>query len=445
MSKLSPESTRSRPIALALDSVVPAADASESEVTSSVTQATGVEHESGREAQPLRERVRDVATALRADLDRLVLALGGASPRLREMVAATNLDKTLLGRVLKVVRTPDAMEALEEIPSPQGLRMFVRAAASRGVAESSILCAEGSIDRFDALLREFEGRAGLDAALTGWVPGAWERRERGIRQAVHKSMSFLLGCQADAVVGAHILKPSADGDSCDVIMLRGRYGLRRLREGVPLVVFATRLFPAGESCAVETIDGTPEAGDPSSFLIESHCSNPMPSLRWLERGNDRLLVLERDEPALNEPVTLCLGVMARRLYQRYRTPEITEERHTGIPRMPCRVLHEDFLLHKDVYPGVKPVVETRLHSLSSSLLRETGELADLDRVDVSVETSWVGMDELATGEAPGYPDLVGETLDRAGWKASDFRVFRQRLVYPVPFVSVTTWFELPER
>jgi hypothetical protein len=55
------------------------------------------------------------------------------------------------------------------------------------------------------------------------------------------------------------------------------------------------------------------------------------------------------------------------------------------------------------------------------------------------------MDELATGEAPGYPDLVGETLDRAGWKASDFRVFRQRLVYPVPFVSVTTWFELPER
>jgi hypothetical protein len=397
------------------------------------------------EMAPIRVRVRDVATRLRNDLGRLVLALGGPSPRLRELVDSTHLDKTLVGRVMKASRASEPMEALEEIPSPQGLRMFVRAAALCGVPVEAVERAGATVDRFEALLREFGGRSEFDTALSGWVPAAWDRRERAARQAAFRASSFLIGCRADAIVGAHVVQPSADGEACDVIRVRGRYGLRRLREGTPLIVFGTRPYAPGGECVYETVDGTPEPGDPEAFLLEGYCSQPVPSMRWLERGDDRLLVLERDAPGVNEPVTLCLGVIARGMWRRYRSDGIDEERHAGIPRMPARVLCEDLILHEDVYPGVEPVVETRLHGFSAAQRRETGELADLDRIDVSVETSWIGMDDLATGEAPGYPEMIDEVFERSGWDRSRFRVFRQRISYPVPFVSLTTWFALRDR
>lgn len=393
---------------------------------------------------PLRTRVRHIGGELRNDLGRVVLELGGPSPRLRELGRRTALDKTLLGRVMKTAKAQDPFDALDGIPSPQGLRMFVDAAAGKGVSGSSLERLVLTIDRFESLLREFGSRAEFDTALAGWSPASRERHERAARQSAFKASSFLTGCQADAIVGAHIVQPSADGETCDVIMVRGRYGLRRLREGVPLLIFGTRLYPPGDG-TIQTIDGAPETSDHGALLLRDYCSTPIPSMRWLERGRDRLLVLERDEPGVNEPVTVCIGVLGRGLWRRYRDDEASEERHTGIARMPTRMLIEDVILHEDVYPGVEPIVETRLHGLSSPQTRETGELADLDRVDLAVETSLLGMDELATGEAPGYPEMIREVMDRAGWEMERFRVFRQRILYPVPFVSLTTWFALPPR
>ena len=45
---------------------------------------------------------------------------------------------------------------------------------------------------------------------------------------------------------------------------------------------------------------------------------------------------------------------------------------------------------------------------------------------------------------PGYEGLLRQVFDRSGHSISDFRVYRCEVVYPVPFVSLTAWFELPE-
>jgi len=45
---------------------------------------------------------------------------------------------------------------------------------------------------------------------------------------------------------------------------------------------------------------------------------------------------------------------------------------------------------------------------------------------------------------PRYRTMIREVFERAGLDPMRFRAYRCSVVYPVPFVSLTAWFRLPD-
>ena len=77
--------------------------------------------------------------------------------------------------------------------------------------------------------------------------------------------------------------------------------------------------------------------------------------------------------------------------------------------------------------------------------RKDPELIEMDRIDLSMPVSMMGwgIEQVGLKEQPEYVDMLGHAMEGVGWRPEEFRVYRSRIMYPVPFVSLSTWFELP--
>lgn len=403
----------------------------------------------------LREHAELVGGAIRSTLEQLVLAISGPTPRPSHLITNLGLDKTIAGRIIQTVRSTDPLKALSRSPSPLGLEMFIRASEGAGSAgagprREAIERAQEAVVRFERLLSRFpRGRAGLEAAISGWLPEAREQGERAARQAAFKSMSFLLGYQSEVTLGCTLLRPSADGQAVDVAYVSGQYGLRRLRVGEPLSVSGTRYYPLGQPGAAKTnpttLDGRPL--DERSCLLTEFCEPGVPRLDVVYTHDQRLFVLPADEPGLNEPVTVVLGHATRGSWARYASPQLREEWQTMLSRCPTRVFLNDTFLHEDVYPGVEPLVTTHIVGMSPLPARERGPGFPLDEVHLSKEVGWVrgDLDNIGTGEIPRHPELIASMFERLGEDPRKYRTHRLRMSYPVSAIVATRWFTLPER
>ncbi len=389
-----------------------------------------------------------MGASVRAALEDLVLGLAGPTPRPGDLIARTGLDKTIAGRIIQTIRTPDPLNALLKSPAPNGLGIFLRAAQSAGARPDAIASGDEAIAAFERLLSRFpQGRAGLEAAISGWIPETREQGERAARQAAFKAMSFLLGYQSDVMLGCTVLLPSANPSGVDVVYLSGRFGLRRLREGEPLSLFGIRYYPiSGEGNSdpnPRTLDG--HSIEETSCLLEEFCEPRVPRLDVVKTKDQRLFVLPADEPELNEPISIVLGHRTASTWQRYSTPDRPEEWQSILSRGPTRVFINDCFIHRDIYPGVEPVVTTHMVGMTMLPARERGPSFKLDEVHLSLDAGWVRNDlrDIGTGEIPRYPEIVRTVFDRIGFDLRDFRTHRVRMNYPVAQIAATRWFKLP--
>lgn len=397
----------------------------------------------------LRSHAEMVGASVRAMLEEVVLGISGPKPRPSDLISRTGLDKTIAGRIIQTMRTPDPLGVLLKTPAPNGLRLFVRAAQATKARAATTVRAEETIEGFEQLLARFpQGRAGLEAAISGWMPETRDQGERAARQWAFKSMSFLLGYQSEVTLGCAVLLPSADSRGVDVVYVSGQFGLRRLRVGEPLSLFGIRYYPIGEARDVDpnprTLDG--RSIEEASCLIEEFCEPRTPRMDMVKTKDQRLFVLPSDEPELNEPVSIVLGHRTVATWQRYSTPDRLEEWQTMLARCPTRVFINDTFIHRDIYPGVEPVVTTHMVGMTTLPARERGPSFKLDEVHLGVDAGWVRSDlrDIGTGEIPRYPEIVKMVFDRIGHKLSDFRTHRVRMNYPVAQIAATRWFKLPE-
>ncbi len=391
-----------------------------------------------------------MATRLRKGLEGVVFDLLGASPRPSALVHKAGVNKSMATRLIQVLRTQDPLTALKQTPAPTGLRIFLRAAEKAGAGRASIARAEEVVGEFEAIISQFpSGRAGLDGALSGWLPEARDQGERVARQGVFKGMSFLLGHQVDVSAWAVILQPSADGQHLDVAHVRGKYGLRRLRHGEPLGIFSARTFPLDPDQPFTThtrpIRGT--LNDPKSFLLEEFCSQNCPPLEIVETNDEQQFILQADQPPVNTPVTIVLAELVPHGWHRYASPSLSEEWLSLLPRIPTKTTICDIFLRDDVYPGVEPSIDKALVGVNGKPNPTSRSTSGLDNVDVAVETSWLpnGTADIGTGEIPRYEEMMTGVFGSLGWDAQRFRVHRLKMNYPPPGIAITRWFALPQR
>src|SRR5436190_2054060 len=78
-------------------------------------------------------RSRSIAVGLRDSLEPIVRKVVGGGGRPAALSRGLDIDRTLAARVLRAIRADDTVQVLQEIPAPNGLRIFLDAAARVGV------------------------------------------------------------------------------------------------------------------------------------------------------------------------------------------------------------------------------------------------------------------------------------------------------------------------
>jgi hypothetical protein len=370
------------------------------------------------------------------------------------------LDDSLSARILRSVRSSDPLSALRELPAPPGLRLFLEAARRNGASAEVCQAAGGEVARFEQLLSELPlGRSSLNTAIDGWLPSGRARAEAASKQAVFKALSQTLGYTVDTVCFATMIQPSAAGDMCDAVTFVAMDGIRRLREGAPILLYGhsprynepapssgKSAHPPLPAPVLESLDGEREVTDARKLLLTDVGDSATLPLRLIERPLHTRVVLDAGAPALNEPVTAAVGYMTRNLYRRYRVDDRPTDVFTNACKVPIRVFVQDFFIHEEAFPLFVPNITARMENIGPDISVRDEELLDVDRLELDVDLvrlGW-GMERIGVKEWAGYEPAVASVFARVGWDASRFRVFRCYWRYPLPFVSLTTWFDLPE-
>jgi hypothetical protein len=396
------------------------------------------------------KRITEVSTALQDAVAPILEQLVGPTQRAAVLARCLGIDKSLSGRILRSMKASDPFEVIHQAPAPYGLRIFLEAAAKAGINADLRGKAEESITRFESLIQTFpNGRASLEAAISDHIPEVRSRNERAAKQAVYKSMSYLLGYQSDASFQSAVLSPSDDGQTVDSMHISGQCRLRRLRGQAPMNLFGIRRYETqpGAQNWIETIDGRRGVESATEYLIESACSKPLPELTVRTEGDLVHTALSASAMPLNTPVTLVNGWVSRHASLRYRSEQRSHEWHAALLRIPTRFHIQDYYIHKDVYPGVTPEIQPRMHGLVVDRVRRTGPERQIDEIDLltPVESFGMGIESphLRNPGMPKYRDLLKQVFELAGLNPAEFRAYRCSIIYPVPFVSHTAWFELP--
>lgn len=412
--------------------------------------ASEVLNDSHRLTGGLDTQIEAVSSALRGSVLPIVENLVGTTQRPIALARRLGIDKSLTGRIMRSVRATDPFEVIHNAPAPYGLRIFLSAAAQAGVSEELRRRAESSVSDFETLIHTFpEGRAALDAAISDHIPEVRKRNERAARQAVYKSMSYLIGYQAEASYLTTVLTPTSDGRMVDSLHVGGLVELRRLRGDAPVNLFGVRRYDtqAGEPNWMETLSGERGTEDASRYLVEEFCDRPIPNLSVRESGSVLYSVLDASSLPINKPVTLVNGWITRNSSLRYRSPGRTLEWHTALVRIPARVRIQDYFIHEDIWPEI-PEMRSRMHSLAPDVARADLVGRQHDELDITtpIESYGIGIESasLRHGAVPRYRHLLRHAFGVSGLDASRYRAYRCLVVYPVPFVSITAWFRLPE-
>jgi len=408
----------------------------------------------------------ELQRAYRALLERAVgpaCAREGLRPA--ELIRGLGLDKSLAGRVVKAVRAADPLEALHALPTPQGLALVLTGAQARlaqgGLSEGdpgrALLAAAGRArEAFAALLAEFPGgRGDLEAALTGWLPEARDVAEREARRDVFRGMSVIAGVRSAAFYTGYFLAPSAADGRVDTAWVLRHERLRRLSVGSPFVFGGYMARPAegGERARRESLDGHALAREPARLLLPELCSAPLHSLDVLEGPHRVALRLGKDEPRVNEPITLTLGAATVDHHPLFAGDEASHVWFTTGVRAPTERLVIDLYVHDAVGVGVVPLA-TRGSDYVTELRpeshpRELAPDAFSPRLTFSALGSAAQPDAAeaayGAGAALGAPELAAAVAARRGWDLARFRLYRLVEDYPLPTDQTTCWVELAPR
>lgn len=406
--------------------------------------------------QPPRLRIQELGSSLRAALIATLAHLGGSSLRPVTLAKSLKIDDSLSARLLRSVRASDPLSSLRELPAPQGIRLFLQAAAKHNIPPETLQAAEDAVSQLELLLAELPlGRASLNTAIDGWLPSGRARAESSNKQAVFKALSQTLGFTVDTACFATAIQPSATGDTCDALTMIAMDGIRRLREGAPILLFGHTWQPKDPSVPAsqaplqytETLDGEREFTDVRKMLLSEVGDSSTLPLRLIERANHTRVVLDSASPPLNVPVTAAVASIARNAYARFQTDSRAAEVFTNACKVPIRVFVQDFFIHEDVFPTFNPNILARMDNLSPDPSARDEELIETERVELDIDLARIGwgFDRIGIKEWAGYEPALSSAFRRAGWDPRRFRVYRCYIRYPYPFINLSTWFDLPRR
>jgi hypothetical protein len=392
-----------------------------------------------QDAQRVVTEIRDLfATVIETAIGRVETA--------QEVADGFGVHRKLGWQLSKVAYGDEPFLAARFIPSPRGMRTWLKAARKLDVPPDLLTRVEAATEGFEQLIEIHCGdRETLELMLESCGPRPDGAADARWRREAFLGNSYIFGVRVKTHLSMTVLAPSAEKPShLDVARLHGMLGFLRSRPNVRWVIAQTVAF-SGEG--YQTVDPRREPLDPDVAaandgvpLIARFCTQPLPAVQRCV-GPQGLL----DDELLPGPVgqtgelDLVSGEVLRAVAPIHATHEGEKLDIGPAVRTPAEWLVADLFVHRDLYPSVER--ELRVYSrLFSAVSREE---RDLLVVSEGVQALGRGVGRIHTPEVPHYGAMAGFLFEQVGWEATDFDLFRVRMRYPPLPASVMFHHALP--
>lgn len=379
----------------------------------------------------LESAVIRVGEELVTRLNRLLAQVPGADSGPQRLATVLGIDKVLASRLLKAVRSPDAMSVMHRAPGPAPLRRVLQAVERHGVSRDDLAAAHSAVNRFEDLIRDGGGdRSSLEAILSAWVPDARREFELRRKQAAFRAMSQLKGVQVDAAAETAIFWPNENGTHIDVVWIKAMIGLAQLRPGAAIKYTTKRGVESPTERRPLTLDGE-QVELFHSAMIGEFCSQPVPELTAKVVGETTHYLL--DGLGLGNAVRLVTCEVNRAEIARY-VPTSRGRRAWASAEIviPAEFLQFDVLMHLDCYPGEHP--DLRVYDTAALGPADRNDpTRDIDQFDLldSVTQLGVGISRFGSGEVPSYRRILEHVCGKLGFDGSKLRGYRVASAYPI--------------
>lgn len=398
-------------------------------------------------AESFEELAPRVIQQLRAALSTVIEASSGSGPirRAADLERELGLPTTLAWKVFTTAQSEPPFAKVENIPGPGAMSRFFDAAARRGLQDDLLDAARQAFENFETLVRQHAGtRAAMDSMISGLKNEGSDQIDLHHKRAAFKAYSHIWGVQAQTQLSCFILKPSETNPACiDAIGLRGLHNLWLLRRNISWVISSSRVCDddgqVRRPVNMQPIDEI----DPETpvSLLKDFCSRPFPAFRNVPVQNGLInTVIEPHRIGSQSALTCLLGDILPEANARARDEHNRVHATHSFIRTPVEVLVHDVL----IAPGTFSDIEPRVSVFGDQRSGAPGPSREGDRLALreSVVHLGQGPSVLRTPDLPRYPDMVTYALEKAGWDARDFAVFRCRVEYPVMPSSVVVEFDL---
>ena len=363
----------------------------------------------------------------------LLAALPNGTTRPAGLSRALGVNKDLASKLLIASGKRDPLAAAYYMPGPEALRKVLNGALERNVDRSIIGELEVAVREFETLVRdEAGGRAALDAMISAWLPEARARFEMANRQGAYKAMANIKGLTTEVALHCVLVHPAAHGDRHDLVTLFGCIGLRRIRPGVPIRVSTGMSGPGSETQEALTLDGRPVDVFSADTLLAEFCTQPLPPIQTHKHSVFVTYVIASDRIGLESSADLFFAEYARGFLDQYNPSPGLRASHSADIEIPTQELLFDVFLHRDVWPGVEPELDTYDTALYGEV-NVNDRSRDIDRLDLleTIQPMDMGISACRVASIPKYVDMLRFICERRGWDPDAFRGFRCHTHYPV--------------
>jgi hypothetical protein len=385
--------------------------------------------------------LQELRPALAAILERLRPPVRRAS----ELRRLLSLDQRLSWSVFNAATARDARSLASLLPGRRAMERFFSAAELHGVPAERVERARAAFDRFEMSVARHGGSRDAYETMLRQVghresdAGATDLRHK---RSAFRGLSLLWGRQVRVSSGTMILHPSASPGLLDGVFIKGLVGLHRTRVGVPMHVIGRQWHKADagdpeDPGAPRALDPR-EAGPESIGLLRDFCSQPIPEFRVVEsRAGFRSHELVSSALGPAGEITYFTGDVIPAVYVPPGSAPGSEVNLVKAVDLPTETFIGDVLMHASVWGTRAPEVRVYAYPMDCAM-----EFRAWDQLPLGESAEYLGegIDAARTPLIPRHADLLEYAMAQMGWKGDEFRVFRCRVEYPIPYTRIRVTF-----
>lgn len=374
--------------------------------------------------------LREVAVRLHDALCRLISYEQGMRPM--DVGRRFGVNKDVSSRLVACCQIEDPLEFAYKCPSPATLRRVVTAASEQG--STTAAPAAAAIDEFERFVRtEFGDQSSMNVLIGSVHPDLGAKAEALQKQSAFRGMSQLHGLFVEVSIQIGLLTRSPTPGVLDHMYADGCIGLRRLRNGPPIVIGSWRVdAKTGTRAAAAGVRLLADNWGQALNLSRAPGGSAWVQPRIVTTGQTVQTRIEAD--VLGTRSAVSYGVVGWHEAAVHTEPsDIAAWCGIGqLVAVPSKVLIYDLLVEEGLFDDAPPrlvMYDTAMRGTSPLFdpAREFDRLHLRERVDMLPS----GPDGHRSTDAPFLPDLIRFMLESRNLNDRRFRAYRLRQTYPI--------------